>query len=670
MTPNTTGGRIPRGLFVNCPAAPCSIHESGRMFFDAVAASSRFALDVMETDGRDPLPGHYDFYLFNYHHATMSRLQKEQVVALPGWKATFVLEVEPGDPFVLMQRWFDAYLVPDPTLQILDPRVFALPRPLEQAPPLPAWQEPPVPVIGSFGFATPGKGFDRVVRAVNEEFEQAVVRLNIPYAKHGDRDGGIARAMADECRALARPGVRVEVSHEFLDKPALIRWCAQNALNCFFYHRRQPGLSATTDQAISAGRPLLVSDCDTFRHLHPYLPPYPRWRLRDAMAQAAPQVARLQREWSAEQFRLGVEAAMERFLLLTPQRPATSAGGGAAGTGPATVVVPRPAPRTSLAVAPRRPTRLLLVSHPEQQCGIQQYGREVAAALRGSQRIELGYVECADADGFRAAAAAGWDAFLYNYYPFTMPWLCSAVIHGFPGAHLGILHEVNQLEADTALGDLFDAHIAPDPTLRTRNPRVFTTGRLVPSWQGQVAPPARTTIGTFGFGVHGKGLARLVLAVQDEFDDAVIRMHLPANAFVDARGELARQSVAACRALIHKPGIELRASHEFKRPEQVLEFLAGNSLNAFCYDHGRDRGISSAIEKALAVDRPIAITRSGMFRHVWDAQPSICLEDRSLRAILHSGTAPLQRYRAAWTGPGLVRDYEAILDAVLAGVPA
>jgi hypothetical protein len=654
-----TGGRLPRGLFLNCPAAPCSIHESGRMFFDAVADSTRYELDYAETDGGDQLPEHYDFYLFNHHHATMPRLRKEQVDALPGWKATFVLEVEPGDPFVLAQRWFDAYLVPDPTLDILDPRVFAFPRPLERAPALLMWHEPPVPVIGSFGFATPGKGFDRVVQAVNTELEQAVVRLNIPFARHGDQDGATARDMAEACRAAAKPGVRVEVSHEFLDKPALIRWCAQNTLNCFFYHRRQPGLAATTDQAIAAGRPLLVSDCDTFRHIHPYLPPYPQWGLRDAIARAAPQVARLQQDWAPARFRQRLEEVMERVLLLRPSATVV-----AVPAAPARVTA-RPASRSG------GRTRVLFVSHPQQQCGIQQYGREVVAALRTSDRIEVGYAECQDAATFRAAAAGRpWDAFVYNYYPFTMPWLCSAVIHETPGVHMGIMHEVTQLEADTAGGELFDAHIAPDPTLRTSNPRVFTTGRIVPRWRGGVAPPARTTIGTFGFGVHGKGLCRLVLAVQEELDDAVIRMHLPANAFVDAAGEIARRSVAACRALIQKPGIELHASHDFLEPEQVLEFLAGNSLNAFCYDHGRERGISSAIEKALAVDRPIAITRCGMFRHVWDAQPSICLEDRRLADILRDGTAPLRPFQERWTAANLVRDYEAILDRVRSGVPA
>ena len=36
-----------------------------------------------------------------------------------------------------------------------------------------------IPIIGSFGFATLGKGFELVVDAVNKEFDEAVVRISM-----------------------------------------------------------------------------------------------------------------------------------------------------------------------------------------------------------------------------------------------------------------------------------------------------------------------------------------------------------------------------------------------------------------------------------------------------------------------------------------------------------
>ena len=100
---------------------------------------------------------------------------------LPGFKVTFVLETLPNDPFVFCPSDdFDAYCALDPTMDIADKRVYAFPRPLEIPSREIIYRETSVPVIGSFGFATPGKGFELVVDAVNREFEEAVVRINIP----------------------------------------------------------------------------------------------------------------------------------------------------------------------------------------------------------------------------------------------------------------------------------------------------------------------------------------------------------------------------------------------------------------------------------------------------------------------------------------------------------
>ena len=104
------------------------------------------------------------------------------------------------------------------------------------------------------------------------------------------------------CRRIAKPGIEVKFTYDFLDADDLIDWCAANDLNCFMYTRNQPGLSATTDQAILSGRPLLTLSNDTFRHIHPYIPPYPCLSLRNAMDNTTAAVRRMQRDWSREGF--------------------------------------------------------------------------------------------------------------------------------------------------------------------------------------------------------------------------------------------------------------------------------------------------------------------------------------------------------------------------------
>ena len=305
-----------KGLFVNCVEAQDSIFESGKMAFECLADSAEYQLDYVEINEENhTLSGGYDFYLFNYHMVTMAWLDTEAIRnALPGIKMTIVLEVAPDDPFVYCSPDdFDAYLVLDPTLSSRRKNVYAFPRPLETVENLAPYVPKDVPVIGSFGFATEGKGFDHLIDAVNREFERAVVRINIPFATYADASRNRAEQLARMCKAMAKDGIEVVVTHDFMSKSDLIEWCRQNTINCFLYDRNMPGLAATTDQAISSGRPLVISKNDTFRHIEKFIKPYPQQTLKEAIENTPRQIAEIQREWSPEKFREKFETVLEDF---------------------------------------------------------------------------------------------------------------------------------------------------------------------------------------------------------------------------------------------------------------------------------------------------------------------------------------------------------------------
>ena len=93
---------ILKGLFVNTQIATCSIHESGIMAYKALKLSDNYELDYCEVDlNQRTISTRYDFYVFNYHPTTMGWLNTKYIKRLPGLKATIVLEVSPGDPYVL-----------------------------------------------------------------------------------------------------------------------------------------------------------------------------------------------------------------------------------------------------------------------------------------------------------------------------------------------------------------------------------------------------------------------------------------------------------------------------------------------------------------------------------------------------------------------------------------
>ncbi|MEO6405772.1 MAG: hypothetical protein ABIY51_07150 [Ferruginibacter sp.] len=308
-----------RGLFINNKKAKDSIYESGFMVYHCLKLSDKYLLDYCEVDIDDlEIKTGYDFYFFNYHPVTMRWLDTGKLKKELGYVITMILEMAPGDPFFMCPRnHFNFYCALDPTIISKQKSLYAFPRPLESINfPLPAEQNE-IPVIGSFGFATKGKGFHHVVEAVNKEFEKAIVKINIPYGDFVEDSEQYAKFIGELCKQKAKKGIDVQVTHDFMDKESLIRWCAANTLNCFLYDRDLQGLAATTDQAISSGRPLSISDNNTFRHITAYLPPYPKCSLKDSIEKSGQIVNQMKEEWSPDQFVKKFEGLLFKNLPLT-----------------------------------------------------------------------------------------------------------------------------------------------------------------------------------------------------------------------------------------------------------------------------------------------------------------------------------------------------------------
>ncbi len=326
------------------------------------------------------------------------------------------------------------------------------------------------------------------------------------------------------------------------------------------------------------------------------------------------------------------------------------------------------AQRREVLIKPGRQKRhsILVVSHAEKQCGIHEYGLNIVAALEKSSRYSFAYAECSNEKHLRwVVAQTRPSAIIYNYYPLTMPWLTSRMIRRYQIPSLGVMHEGTQEVADSATQEMFDYHLCPDPTLVENNPNVFKTRRLIPTYQGHGSVSEIVTIGSFGFGFGDKGFERLIETVHHEFDEARIALHLPFNGVTASDHQ--ERTIAHIKKTVErisKPGIELVMTHDFLSKSQLLDFLASNTLNAFFYDTNKHLGISSTIEHALAVKRPMAITKCGMFRHVYSANPSICIEDSSLKQIIANGVSPLEPFYDEWNEANFIADYERILDEV------
>ena len=321
-------------------------------------------------------------------------------------------------------------------------------------------------------------------------------------------------------------------------------------------------------------------------------------------------------------------------------------------------------------------SKILYVNHKAQKCGVYEFGRMIGNTISASKLFDFVYCECDCWDEFKEIFdRLSPDAVIYNYHPCTMPWISQLTeVNGYMQSQscaidvpqIGTIHEVYQASADSANNRVFDYHIAPDPTLLLRNPLIYKTGRLVPRCNVTPAANAVVTVGSFGFATNGKCFERIVRQVQSEFDEAVVNLNLSFSRYMDEKGVEARKVADTIRKEVVKPGIRLNITHHHLDENELLSFLAMNDINVFFYDYQERRGLSSAADWALAVHRPLAITKSGMFRHLFTCYPSICIEDHSLKKIIANGTHAIDSLYEEWSPESLVWDYERVMRDVFA----
>ena len=290
-----------RGLFVNQVKNQCSIYESGLMIYNALKQGKEYDLDYLETTVEQDRYEGYDFYVFNWHHNTLP-IPASVIKAIKGLTIGILLEVGPSDlrPF-MHDEMFNAYMVLDPTKEDTG-KYYSFPRPLEKVDSLLPLLSEDIPVIGTFGFLVPGKNFEEVLKQANNLETDCILRMNFPDAKFTGVPFQVVKDFGRRLQIYTNKNVDLRITHDYMSKSDLIKWCSQNSLNVFPYYRNLPGLSAVTDQAIVANRGIAITNCDTFRHMHKYISYYPAHSYMELTTSTLPGIKKMQEDWSNERF--------------------------------------------------------------------------------------------------------------------------------------------------------------------------------------------------------------------------------------------------------------------------------------------------------------------------------------------------------------------------------
>jgi hypothetical protein len=303
-----------KGIFYNSKHATCSIWESGKMCYDALSKSTSYTLDYSEQTIFDP---QYDFAIFN-HHPTVNNWTTANIIQSYN-KPTFCIVTEVAfskDVIRFSPKYFNHYIVLDPTVTETS-SIHAFGRPLEDFDIPNELDTNSIPSIFSFGFATYGKEWHKIVELVQNDFNDANIHFNIPKATYVPQDmhDSIIHSIYNECNKIIRKkGIHLKITHDNLSKEELIKLCSKQTINCFYYNREHicsGGLAAVTDQAISAGRPLLITGDRTFRHIHKYIDYSPNISIKEAIKKTQQGVLLMKSDWSSANFLLKFEKILK-----------------------------------------------------------------------------------------------------------------------------------------------------------------------------------------------------------------------------------------------------------------------------------------------------------------------------------------------------------------------
>jgi hypothetical protein len=287
---------------------------------------------------------------------------------------------------------------------------------------------------------------------------------------------------------------------------------------------------------------------------------------------------------------------------------------------------------------------ILFCNTAQPQCGVYQYGWTLCAILQKLQGYHVIYREYEHRHQFdEQVLGFPPDVVIYNWHPDQHGWMEAAPLANVKAKQILVYHDWDN---DTSK---FDAVLFSDPTMPDHD-NWFAIPRPLPvendDWTAYTKIPVG---GVPVIGVHGFGGANAELVVQQamyEFEHALVRLHLPYAHYGDTDGHEARAVAQRCLEMAKdRPTFLITVYHGWLTQGQLLGWLSAHHLNCYLRDtSARWRGVSSALDAAIAVRVPVAINRCQGFRHLFGCTPSICIEDRSLRDIVQSGLSPVQAF--------------------------
>lgn len=306
---------------------------------------------------------------------------------------------------------------------------------------------------------------------------------------------------------------------------------------------------------------------------------------------------------------------------------------------------------------------IFIINHSVENCGVYQYGKRFGNIATKSKNYNFMYYEMNSQEELENYYEEHKpEAIIYNYLGGTMPWVTEKLVQKYRDLQVKqylIVHNVGY-------ATFFDYYLHQHPYYEHVDANNFALAR--PLFDYKPVEIKRDDdvlhVGSFGFGFRVKYFDQICRIVNEQlsYRKVQINLHLTSSHFCPNANDIASIKQDCLNAITHD-NIKLNMTHDFLTDDEMLNFLYQNDLNIFFYqNYGGYNGISSTVDYALSVKKPLAICRSNMFAHIWDVHPSICVENNSLLNIINNGFTPLEEKYNSWTNEKFIHTLETIMQ--------
>jgi len=295
-------------LILNNTFKECGCHSYGERINELLQKSEKYNFIYLEADSLEQVlesikKNNVKICLINYHADTMFWLDLSKI------KCPKI-----AIPHEFPHSGFD-HVVSLITKEQESDTVSHISRPLLEYPI--NHKKNDVITIGSCGFGFSNKNFDKLCEIVNYCYDEAVINLHITDCWSTKRYKQ-AEMLKSHCMAkITKPKITLNVTTEYVSDEELVTFLSKNDINIFLYDLQpERGQASILDYAISAGRPIGLSNSYMFHHLGEF---YDNMNLsknsiEKIIVNGNSDILKLQEKWSNKNFIKDIENIIQKCL--------------------------------------------------------------------------------------------------------------------------------------------------------------------------------------------------------------------------------------------------------------------------------------------------------------------------------------------------------------------